>query len=175
MSMLEDIGGETSLRDLVEHFYDLVETLPEGSNLRRLHARGHGVEHARVEQRITCLGQVKDVSSAVGPRHAENTTLEQTFSRTWEAAKCAYTIRTSEKYRNPSRTKGATFREAQNMPLLQLFGAIIRGNRHHRTHEIFLCRHPMFCQRAKMRHPHQKLPPGPQFGSLFAPRGYGCF
>ena len=50
MSMLEEIGGETSLRDLVEHFYDLVETLPEGSNLRRLHARGHGVEHARVEQ-----------------------------------------------------------------------------------------------------------------------------
>ena len=50
MSMLEDIGGETSLRGLVEHFYDLVETLPEGSNLRRLHARGHGVEHARVEQ-----------------------------------------------------------------------------------------------------------------------------
>ena len=50
MSMLDDIGGEASLRDLVEHFYDLVETLPEGSNLRRGHARGHGVEHARVEQ-----------------------------------------------------------------------------------------------------------------------------
>jgi hemoglobin len=50
MSMLNDIGGEQMLRDLVELFYDLVETLPEGSNLRRLHARGHGVAHARVEQ-----------------------------------------------------------------------------------------------------------------------------
>lgn len=50
MSMLDDIGGEEKLRDLVETFYDLVETLPEGSNLRRLHARGHGVAHARVEQ-----------------------------------------------------------------------------------------------------------------------------
>lgn len=50
MSMLDDIGGEDRLRDLVETFYDLVETLPEGSNLRRLHARGHGIEHARVEQ-----------------------------------------------------------------------------------------------------------------------------
>lgn len=50
MSILDDIGGEDSLRDLVETFYDLVEALPEGSNLRRLHARGHGVAHARVEQ-----------------------------------------------------------------------------------------------------------------------------
>ncbi len=48
--MLDDIGGEQKLRDLVELFYDMVETLPEGSNLRRLHARGHGVAHARVEQ-----------------------------------------------------------------------------------------------------------------------------
>lgn len=50
MSVLDDIGGETSLRSLVKQFYDLVETLPEGANLRRLHARGHGVDHARVEQ-----------------------------------------------------------------------------------------------------------------------------
>ena len=50
MGMLDDIGGETNLRALVETFYDLVETLPEGSNLRRLHGRGHGVDHARVEQ-----------------------------------------------------------------------------------------------------------------------------
>lgn len=48
--MLEDIGGETSLKELVETFYDLIETLPEGSNLRRLHSRGHGIDHARVEQ-----------------------------------------------------------------------------------------------------------------------------
>lgn len=50
MTALDDIGGETSLRSLVETFYDLIETLPEGSNLRRLHARGHGVAHAKVEQ-----------------------------------------------------------------------------------------------------------------------------
>ena len=50
MTMLDDLGGEDALRDLVETFYDLIETLPEGSNLRRLHARGHGVAHARVEQ-----------------------------------------------------------------------------------------------------------------------------
>jgi len=50
MSALDDIGGEKPLRALVETFYDLVETLPEGSNLRRLHGRGHGVAHARVEQ-----------------------------------------------------------------------------------------------------------------------------
>jgi hemoglobin len=50
MTVLENIGGEEKLRDLVEAFYDLIETLPEGSNLRRLHARGHGVPHARVEQ-----------------------------------------------------------------------------------------------------------------------------
>jgi hemoglobin len=50
MSVLDDIGGETRLRALVETFYDLVEQLPEGSNLRRLHARGHGIAHARVEQ-----------------------------------------------------------------------------------------------------------------------------
>lgn len=50
MTMLDDIGGEERLRVLVETFYDLIEMLPEGSNLRRLHARGHGVGHARVEQ-----------------------------------------------------------------------------------------------------------------------------
>lgn len=50
MSALEDLGGEERLRALVETFYDLVETLPEGSNLRRLHGRGHGIDHARIEQ-----------------------------------------------------------------------------------------------------------------------------
>lgn len=50
MTVLTDLGGEARLRDLVETFYDLVERLPEGSNLRRLHGRGHGVPHARTEQ-----------------------------------------------------------------------------------------------------------------------------
>lgn len=50
MTALDDIGGEDRLRVLVETFYDLIETLPQGANLRRLHARGHGIAHARVEQ-----------------------------------------------------------------------------------------------------------------------------
>jgi len=50
MTVFDDIGGADRLHDLVNHFYDLVETLPEGSNLRRLHGRGHGIAHARVEQ-----------------------------------------------------------------------------------------------------------------------------
>jgi len=50
MTAMDDIGGEARLRDLVERFYDLVEALPEGANLRHLHARGHGVAHARTEQ-----------------------------------------------------------------------------------------------------------------------------
>ena len=29
-TVLDQIGGEDALRELVEHFYDLVEELPEG-------------------------------------------------------------------------------------------------------------------------------------------------
>lgn len=50
MTALDDLGGMERLTDLVEEFYDMVETLPEGVNLRRLHARGQGIAHARVEQ-----------------------------------------------------------------------------------------------------------------------------
>ena len=50
MSLLDDIGGDDSLVTLVNRFYDLVETLPEGAHLRKLHGRGHGIAHARVEQ-----------------------------------------------------------------------------------------------------------------------------
>lgn len=50
MSMLDEFGGEDRLAELVNTFYDLVEQLPEGSNLRRLHARGQGIAQARVEQ-----------------------------------------------------------------------------------------------------------------------------
>lgn len=48
--MIDVIGGEAALRGLVEDFYDLVETLPEGENLRKLHLRGHGLAHVREEQ-----------------------------------------------------------------------------------------------------------------------------
>ncbi|MGC1428613.1 MAG: group II truncated hemoglobin [Albidovulum sp.] len=47
--MIDQIGGEDALRKLVGDFYDFVETLPEANNLKRLHMRGHGIAHARVE------------------------------------------------------------------------------------------------------------------------------
>lgn len=49
-SMLDQLGGEKALRALVEHFYDLVETLPETHQLRKLHNAGHGIAHSREEQ-----------------------------------------------------------------------------------------------------------------------------
>lgn len=48
--MIDRLGGEGGVRALVERFYDLVETAPEGEGLRRLHFRGQGIAHARVEQ-----------------------------------------------------------------------------------------------------------------------------
>lgn len=49
-STLEDLGGEAALRELVERFYDLVDTDPRGEALKRLHLGGHGLSHARAEQ-----------------------------------------------------------------------------------------------------------------------------
>ena len=48
--IIDQIGGETAVRHLVETFYDLIETKPEGENIRLLHTRGHGIPHARIEQ-----------------------------------------------------------------------------------------------------------------------------
>ncbi|WP_120495605.1 group II truncated hemoglobin [Kiloniella sp. EL199] len=48
--MIDFIGGEKSLRKLVNDFYDLIETIPEGEKLRKLHLRGHGLDHVRTEQ-----------------------------------------------------------------------------------------------------------------------------
>ena len=47
---LSKLGGEDALRELVEHFYDLMETLPETATLRALHMNGHGFAHTRSEQ-----------------------------------------------------------------------------------------------------------------------------
>lgn len=49
-TVINQLGGEVATRELVEVFYDFVETEPAGENLRRLHSRGHGLDHARVEQ-----------------------------------------------------------------------------------------------------------------------------
>ncbi|MFA5898474.1 MAG: group II truncated hemoglobin [Hyphomicrobium sp.] len=49
-SLYELVGGEEGLRQLVETFYDVVEFEPDGRDLHRLHMRGHGVAHSRIEQ-----------------------------------------------------------------------------------------------------------------------------
>lgn len=49
-SALDKLGGESALRALVEHFYDLMDTLPETEQLRILHMDGHGIAHTRSEQ-----------------------------------------------------------------------------------------------------------------------------
>lgn len=48
--MIDQIGGETALRALVETFYDIVETHPAGAHILNLHLRGHGMDHVRKEQ-----------------------------------------------------------------------------------------------------------------------------
>lgn len=48
--MIDAIGGEDMLSKLVNDFYDLIETIPEGRNIRRLHLRGHGLDHVRGAQ-----------------------------------------------------------------------------------------------------------------------------
>jgi hemoglobin len=49
-SVIDRIGGETAVHALVERFYDLVETLPEGAQILHLHFQGHGMAHVRAEQ-----------------------------------------------------------------------------------------------------------------------------
>lgn len=49
-TMLEHIGGEDAVHTLVNHFYDLMETRPEAADIHRLHFRGHGLDHTRVQQ-----------------------------------------------------------------------------------------------------------------------------
>ena len=48
--MIDQIGGETSVRVLVERFYDLIETLPEGAQILDLHLQGQGLTQARSAQ-----------------------------------------------------------------------------------------------------------------------------
>lgn len=48
--MLDHIGGEGAVDSLVNRFYDLMETRPEAAEIHRLHFRGHGLEHTRVQQ-----------------------------------------------------------------------------------------------------------------------------
>ena len=49
-TMIEQLGGEAAVAELVHHFYDLMETRPEAAAIHRLHFRGHGLDHARQTQ-----------------------------------------------------------------------------------------------------------------------------
>ena len=43
-------GGEGGVKNLVNLFYDIVETNPEAHKLHLLHLRGNGIAHSRLEQ-----------------------------------------------------------------------------------------------------------------------------
>ncbi len=45
--MIDRIGGEAKVHDLVDHFYDLIETHPQGAQIMDLHSQGHGLAHVR--------------------------------------------------------------------------------------------------------------------------------
>ena len=48
--MIEKIGGEEKVHHLVDHFYDLIETLPQGKTIMEMHLKGHGLSHVRPAQ-----------------------------------------------------------------------------------------------------------------------------
>lgn len=48
--MIDRIGGEPKVQLLVNHFYDLIETLPQGRAIMEMHQKGHGLSHVRPEQ-----------------------------------------------------------------------------------------------------------------------------
>jgi len=48
--MVDRIGGEAQVRRLVDRFYDLIETLPQGRAILAKHLQGHGLSHVRPEQ-----------------------------------------------------------------------------------------------------------------------------
>ena len=48
--MIDRIGGEEADHRLVDRFYDLIETLPQGAAIMDMHLRGHGLSHVRPEQ-----------------------------------------------------------------------------------------------------------------------------
>ncbi len=48
--MIDKIGGEERVHLLVDHFYDLIESLPQGKTIMDLHLQGHGLNHVRPAQ-----------------------------------------------------------------------------------------------------------------------------
>jgi hemoglobin len=49
-TMIDRIGGEPKVHELVDHFYDLIESLPQGRGILEMHLKGHGLAHVRTEQ-----------------------------------------------------------------------------------------------------------------------------
>ena len=48
--MINRIGGEQKVHELVDHFYDLIESLPQGRDIMEMHLKGHGLSHVRPAQ-----------------------------------------------------------------------------------------------------------------------------
>jgi hemoglobin len=48
--MITRIGGEDQVHLLVNHFYDLIESLPQGRAIMEMHLKGHGLSHVRPAQ-----------------------------------------------------------------------------------------------------------------------------
>ncbi len=48
--MIKRIGGEEQVHLLVNHFYDLIESLPQGRAIMEMHLKGHGLSHVRPAQ-----------------------------------------------------------------------------------------------------------------------------
>lgn len=48
--MIDKIGGEEKVQLLVNHFYDLIESLPQGRAIMEMHLKGHGLSHVRPAQ-----------------------------------------------------------------------------------------------------------------------------
>ena len=48
--MIDRLGGEEKVHMLVDQFYDLIETLPQGQAIMTMHLQGHGLSHVRPAQ-----------------------------------------------------------------------------------------------------------------------------
>ena len=48
--MIDKIGGEEGVHALVNQFYDLIESLPQGETIMAMHQQGHGLSHVRPAQ-----------------------------------------------------------------------------------------------------------------------------
>lgn len=49
-TVFDMIGGEEPLRELVNRFYDIVESDPAGEPVHKLHLAGFGISHLRLAQ-----------------------------------------------------------------------------------------------------------------------------